>query len=277
MSGPGGSGQWKFCNGLPHGFGAVGNVTPATHSFTSSAHWALVLLQRSASLHRCGGQCNSSNALRQCLGAAGSGTFAIHCLTACGHWEMQLLQHTTSLLGHSGHWDSCNALPHCIGALQGGGGGKKKFPREVNFFFNRHTCHPPNPVNKNFYPRGTFSTLAPHGPHWAHRPPHLEPPPLSHPTPLEPPPLGPPVTPPPPTPPHPPCSAAPREILWRLPRLPWPGVANHMPPILGPTHGAPGSKHMDCSHVYVQEHIDLLTPSLSQREETTAPAQCAKE
>ena len=49
-----------------------------------------------------------------------------------------------------------------------------------------------------------------------------------------------------------------------------------MPPIMGPTHRAPGSKHMDCSHVYVEEHIDLLTPSVSQREETTAPARCAK-
>ena len=52
-------------------------------------------------------------------------------------------------------------------------------------------------------------------------------------------------------------------------------------PDLG-AHRAPGSKHkgtkcrIGCSHIYVQEHIDLLTPSLSQREETTAPAQCAK-
>ena len=27
----------------------------------------------------------------------------------------------------------------------------------------------------------------------------------------------------------------------KVPRLPWPGVANHKPPILGLTHGAPGS------------------------------------
>ena len=29
-----------------------------------------------------------------------------------------------------------------------GGGQKKKFPREVNFFFNRDTCHPPTPYTK---------------------------------------------------------------------------------------------------------------------------------
>ena len=149
---------------------------------------------------------------------------------------------------------------------------KKIPPGGEKFFFQPRHLSPPNPVYKNFYPRGTFSTPTPHCPHWARRPPPLEPP-----TPLPPPPLAPPQT-----PPQPPCSAAPTEILWRLPRLPWPGVANHMPPILGPTHGAPGSKHnstncpMDCSHVYVQEHIDLLTLSLSQREETTAPAQCPK-
>ena len=64
--------------------------------------------------------------------------------------------------------------------------------------------------------------------------------------------------------------------------LPRTVTVNHMPPIPGPTHGALGSEHTstNCqigySHIYVQEHIDLLTPSLSQREETTAPAQCAK-
>ena len=151
------------------------------------------------------------------------------------------------------------------------GDSRKKFPEEENFFFQPRHLSPPNPVYKIFYPQGTFSTLTRHCPHWAHTPPPPEPPPV--------PPLPPLAH---PTPPHPPCSAASREFLWRLPRLPWPGVANHMPPILGPTHGAPGSKHnstnchMDCSHVYVREHIHLLTPSSSQREETTAPAQCAK-
>ena len=59
----------------------------------------------------------------------------------------------------------------------------------------------------NFYLRATFSTLTP---------------PLS--------PLPPSL---PPPPPPPPCSAASTKFLWRLPRLPWPGVANHMPPIPG--------------------------------------------
>ena len=121
-----------------------------------------------------------------------------------------------------------------------GGGAEKKFPQEVKIFFQPRHLSPPNPVYKNFYPRGTFSTLTPHCPHWAHTPPPLEPPP---------------------TPPHPPCSAASKEILWRLPRLPWPGVANHMPPILGPTHGAPGSKHNNTS-CRMQVHMYMYRSTL---------------
>ena len=34
---------------------------------------------------------------------------------------------------------------------------------------------------------------------------------------------------------------APPLLKEKLPRLPWPGLANHKPPILGLTHGAPGS------------------------------------
>ena len=34
---------------------------------------------------------------------------------------------------------------------------------------------------------------------------------------------------------------APPLLKEKLLRLPWPGVANHKPPILGLTHGAPGS------------------------------------
>ena len=146
------------------------------------------------------------------------------------------------------------------------GGGRKKNSPRGKIFFNHDPCPPPAPYTKKFYPRETFSTLTPHCPHWAHRPP----------------PKPPPRCPPHPLAPQSPCSATSTEFLWRLPRLPWPRVANHMPPILGPTHGAPRSKHnstncrMDWSDVYVQEHIDLLTPSVPQREETTAPAQCAK-
>ena len=47
-----------------------------------------------------------------------------------------------------------------------------------------------------------------------------------------------------PHPPRPnPFPAALSEVLCRLPRLPWPRVANDMPPIPGPSHRAPGSKH----------------------------------
>ena len=148
----------------------------------------------------------------------------------------------------------------------------------MNFFFDRDTCHPPTPYTKISTRGGLFLPKPPIVPIGPTDPRPLPPPPWL------PPPGSPPVAPPPPppTPPRPPHSAAPTEIISRRPRLPWPGVANHMPPILGPTHRAPGCKHnstnchMDCSHVYVRKHIDLLTPSLSQREETMAPAQCAK-
>ena len=91
----------------------------------------------------------------------------------------------------------CQNAPHSLSnvlGLQAGGGQEKKFPREVKFF-STATSSPPNPVYKNFYLRGTFSTLTPHGPHWAHRPPPVEPPP---PPPRRPPP---PLAPPNPTPP----------------------------------------------------------------------------
>ena len=46
--------------------------------------------------------------------------------------------------------------------------------------------------------------------------------------------------------PAPPCDPPPaqkfRKLLQRLPLLPWSGVANHTPPILKLTHGAPGSQ-----------------------------------
>ena len=156
---------------------------------------------------------------------------------------------------------------------QGGGGIKNSLKRRN--LFSTATLVPPLqpriqkflPAGDFFYPNPPLSPLSPQPPP-PPSPPRCPPPP--------PPPRG------PPTPPYPPCSAASKDILPRLPRLPWPGVANHMPLFRGPTHGAPGSKHnstnchMDCSHVYVQEHIDLLTRSLSQREDTTAPAQCSK-
>ena len=50
---------------------------------------------------------------------------------------------------------------------------------------------------------------------------------------------------------------APPLLKEKLPRLPWPGVADHKPPILGLTHGAPGSP-------YPQPHphppISLVSP-----------------
>ena len=84
---------------------------------------------------------------------------------------------------------------------------------EVKFFFQPRHLSPPQPRMQEFLPAGDF--LYPN-------------PPLS--------PLAPQT---PPKPPRPLCSAASTEFLWRLPRLPWLGVANHMPPIPGPCFSIP--------------------------------------
>ena len=47
-----------------------------------------------------------------------------------------------------------------------GGGRTKNCPRRRKFFFQPQNLSPPNPVYKNFYPRGPFSTLTPHCPHF---------------------------------------------------------------------------------------------------------------
>ena len=74
---------------------------------------------------------------------------------------------------------------------------------------------PPHPVYQNFYPSATFLTLyPPQSPHGPTTPTKLHPPPFA---------------------PTPPQNFS--ELLWRLPCLPWLGMANHRPPMLGPTHG----------------------------------------
>ena len=102
------------------------------------------------------------------------------------------------------------------GCPRGGGGAEKKIPPRGEFFFQPRHLSPPGPVYKTFYPRGTFSTLTPHCPHWAHRPPPLEPPPSP---PLEPPrpPLAPPCSPPPQPHPSPLAPPPPRKFCGGCP------------------------------------------------------------
>ena len=78
------------------------------------------LLQRTATLPRGSGQCNSYNALPHCLGAMDNATPAMQCLIALGRWAVQLLQCTASLPRGSGQWNSCHALPHCLEAVGSG-------------------------------------------------------------------------------------------------------------------------------------------------------------
>ena len=75
------------------------------------------LLQCTASLPRCCGQCNSCTALSHCLGAVGSGTAAMHGRSAWGQWPMQLLHATASLPGGSEQCNSYNAPPRRLGAV----------------------------------------------------------------------------------------------------------------------------------------------------------------
>ena len=98
------------------------------HCLSALGHWAMELLQCTASLPGGSGQCTSGNALPARLGAVGSGTRAMcgptswgerescpggrrclksktpemHCHTAWGQWAVQLLQCTPSLIGGSG-------------------------------------------------------------------------------------------------------------------------------------------------------------------------------
>ena len=113
---PGGSGQCKNCNALPHCLGAVGSGTPVKHCHTAQGQWAVELLQCTASLPGGRGQWNSRNALPHCLGAVGIGTPATHCLTARGQWAVQLLQCHTAW----GRW--AVELLQCVGPLAGGTG-----------------------------------------------------------------------------------------------------------------------------------------------------------
>ena len=69
---PGGSGQWTFCNRLPHCLGAVGSGHLAIHCPTAWGQWAVDLLQYTASPPGGSGQWTSCNTLPHCLGAVGS-------------------------------------------------------------------------------------------------------------------------------------------------------------------------------------------------------------
>ena len=113
---PGGSGQCKFCNALPHCLGAAGSAIDATLS----------------SLPGGSGQRTSCNALPLSLGAVGNGTLTMHYHTAWGLWAVELMPHclgaeavqtlqrTATVPGRSGQCNSCNLLPHCLRAAGGG-------------------------------------------------------------------------------------------------------------------------------------------------------------
>ena len=139
------------------------------------------------------------------------------------------------------------------------GRAEEKFPHEVKTSVNRDTCPHPEPVYKRFYPQKTSSTLTPHGPRLAQGPPCKPPHPFGRPPhlPHHPSPLAPP-------PPHNfygGCSGYHGEA--------WPIACPQ-------SQGELTERGFGFSHTYEHDHSDVLTPSLSQKEETTAPAQCTK-
>ena len=72
------------------------------HSLTAWGQWAVELLQCTAPLPGCSGQCNSCNTLPHHRGAVGSATPTTHYLIAPGQQAVQVLQCTDSLPGVSG-------------------------------------------------------------------------------------------------------------------------------------------------------------------------------
>ena len=159
-----------------------------------------------------------------------------------------------------------------LGIQQGEGG--RKIPPGGENFFSTATLVPPQPRKQKFLPAGDFfypnPTLSPLGPQ-------------------NPPQTPPPVAPPPPPPPKPP-TPTPAPLLRRLHRISMEAAPatmarrgqSHAPDPRADSRSAGFQAHEHqlsdrlFIYIYVQEHIDLLAPSLSQREETTAPAQCAK-
>ena len=96
-----GNGQWNSCNTLPHCPGAVGSAASAIQCLTAWGHWAVELMQYTASARGANEQLKSCNAVPH----------------HAGQLAVQLLQYAYSLLGGSGQCNSCNALCHCLGAV----------------------------------------------------------------------------------------------------------------------------------------------------------------
>ena len=100
-----GNGQWNSQIPLPHCCGAVGSGTPSVisvHCHTEE-HWAVDLLQYSATLLRISGQLGSFGTMPYCWGGS-------------GQWDSFS---TATLLG-SGRWISIKLTPHLRGALGSG-------------------------------------------------------------------------------------------------------------------------------------------------------------
>ena len=89
---------------MAHCLWVVGSSTAVIHRHTACGHWAMELLQCTATLPGDRGQWNSYNALPQRRRATG----------------VEMRQCTATLPVGSGQWNSCNALPHCLGTVGNG-------------------------------------------------------------------------------------------------------------------------------------------------------------
>ena len=84
------------------------------HRHTAQGHWAVELLQCTATVPVGSGQQNCCNAPPHCPRAVGSGAATMHRHTARGQWAVELPQCGTATLPVG---TSYNALPHCLGAV----------------------------------------------------------------------------------------------------------------------------------------------------------------
>ena len=87
------------------------------HCHTAFGHWAVELLQCTATLLQGSGQINSCNAPQHCPGAVGSGTRAMHCPRHCA---AELVHFSATLLADSARWNSHHPPSHCLWSVGGG-------------------------------------------------------------------------------------------------------------------------------------------------------------
>ena len=125
--------SWGDGESGPGGGRCLKSSTLAMHCNIAWGHWAVQLVQCTASLPGGIGQWTSCNALPHCLEAVGSATRAMHCLTFWGQCIVELMSCTATPPGGSGQWNSCIARAHQLG-------GREFLPRRRSLPKERYSC-----------------------------------------------------------------------------------------------------------------------------------------